>query len=174
MVQRSGFGTRWWDGRRRPGTDTRGAAGRMFYELPDGNIIVLASGGGTSVEALDDLYLLGGKPAGDKAAFIAHAPWAEVKGGVRDVGQTESRLCAMVCATSADGLAWRIVGDRPCVNEKFEHRLETNGAVQWNPGVYSPPRPWIHASDWDPPPHYAEIRGPIFLMSHSIASFTFG
>lgn len=51
------------------------------------------------------------------------------------------------------------------VNEKFEHRLETNGAVQWNPGVYSPPRPWIHASDWDPPPHYAEIRGPIFTMT---------
>ena len=43
--------------------DTRGAAGRMFYELPGGNIIILASGGGTSVEALDDLYLLGGKPA---------------------------------------------------------------------------------------------------------------
>lgn len=42
--------------------DTRGAAGRMFYELPDGNIIILASGGGTSVEALDDLCLLGGKP----------------------------------------------------------------------------------------------------------------
>jgi len=51
------------------------------------------------------------------------------------------------------------------VNEKFEHRLETNGAVQWNPGVYSPPRPWIHASDWNPPPHYAEIRGPIFTMT---------
>jgi succinyl-CoA synthetase beta subunit len=42
--------------------DRRGSAGRMFYEL-DGNIIVLASGGGTSVEALDDLCLLGGKPA---------------------------------------------------------------------------------------------------------------
>jgi succinyl-CoA synthetase beta subunit len=42
--------------------DTRGAAGRMFYEL-DGDIIVLASGGGTSVEALDDLCLLGGRPA---------------------------------------------------------------------------------------------------------------
>jgi succinyl-CoA synthetase beta subunit len=42
--------------------DTRGSAGRMFYEL-DGNIVVLASGGGTSVEALDDLCLLGGKPA---------------------------------------------------------------------------------------------------------------
>ena len=34
----------------------------MFYEL-DGDIIVLASGGGTSVEALDDLCLLGGRPA---------------------------------------------------------------------------------------------------------------
>ena len=43
-------------------TDTRGSAGRMFYEL-DGDIVVLASGGGTSVEALDSLCLLGGKPA---------------------------------------------------------------------------------------------------------------
>ncbi len=43
-------------------SDTRGAAGRMFYEL-DGDIVVLASGGGTSVEALDSLCILGGKPA---------------------------------------------------------------------------------------------------------------
>jgi succinyl-CoA synthetase beta subunit len=43
--------------------DTRGAAGRMFFELPGGTIIVLASGGGTSVEALDALCLLGGKVA---------------------------------------------------------------------------------------------------------------
>ena len=43
-------------------SDTRGAAGRMFYEL-DGDVVVLASGGGTSVEALDNLCLLGGKPA---------------------------------------------------------------------------------------------------------------
>jgi succinyl-CoA synthetase beta subunit len=43
-------------------TDTRGSAGRMFYEL-DGDIVVLASGGGTSVEALDALCLLDGKPA---------------------------------------------------------------------------------------------------------------
>lgn len=44
-------------------TDTRGASGRMFYEIPGGNIVILASGGGTSVEALDSLCLLGGKPA---------------------------------------------------------------------------------------------------------------
>jgi hypothetical protein len=51
------------------------------------------------------------------------------------------------------------------VDEVFEHRLETNGAVQWNPDVYSPPRAWIHASDWNPPPNYSEVRGPIFLMT---------
>ena len=43
--------------------DTRGAAGRMFYEISGGDIIILASGGGTSNEALDCLYLYGGKPA---------------------------------------------------------------------------------------------------------------
>lgn len=43
--------------------DTRGAAGRMFYEIPGGDIIILASGGGTSSEALDSLYLHGGRPA---------------------------------------------------------------------------------------------------------------
>jgi len=43
--------------------DSRGAAGRMFYEIEGGNIIVLAAGGGTSMEALDDLYSMGGKPA---------------------------------------------------------------------------------------------------------------
>ena len=43
--------------------DTRGAAGRMFYEIPGGNIIMLASGGGTSSEALDSLYQHGGRPA---------------------------------------------------------------------------------------------------------------
>ena len=43
--------------------DNRGAAGRMFYEIEDGNIVVLAAGGGTSSEALDALFLVGGHPA---------------------------------------------------------------------------------------------------------------
>ena len=43
--------------------DTRGAAGRMFYEIPGGDIVILASGGGTSSEALDSLFFHGGKPA---------------------------------------------------------------------------------------------------------------
>jgi len=51
------------------------------------------------------------------------------------------------------------------VDAVFEHRLETNGAVQWNPGVYSPKRTWFHTSDWSPPPNYTVEKGPIFLMT---------
>ena len=43
--------------------DTRGAAGRMFYEIEGGSVVIIAAGGGTSMEALDDLYSLGGRPA---------------------------------------------------------------------------------------------------------------
>ncbi|MEJ2555540.1 MAG: hypothetical protein P8186_04805 [Anaerolineae bacterium] len=51
------------------------------------------------------------------------------------------------------------------VNVVFDHHLETNGALHWNPGVYAPPRIWIHASDWDPPAGYATLSGPVFLMT---------
>jgi len=47
----------------------------------------------------------------------------------------------------------------------FEHHLETNGALHWNPGIYAPPRPWLHASDWDPPERYSEMHGPVFSMT---------
>lgn len=62
-----------------------------------------------------------------KCAFIAHLPWDSVRGGIRDVGETprESvqsrvRLAMMVTAVSVDGLRWKVVGDRPAVNEKLE------------------------------------------------------
>jgi hypothetical protein len=44
---------------------------------------------------------------------------------------------------------------------KLEHKLETNGAIHWNPGTYSPPHSWSHCSDWENP-SYSEISGPIF------------
>ena len=50
------------------------------------------------------------------------------------------------------------------IAEVFAHKIETNGAVHWNPGCYAPPRPWVHASDWDPPAGMATIRGPVFVM----------
>ena len=42
----------------------------------------------------------------------------------------------------------------------LEHKLETNGAIHWNPGVYSPPEPWVHASDWEEP-NLAIQTGPV-------------
>ncbi len=44
---------------------------------------------------------------------------------------------------------------------KLEHKLETNGAVHWNPGTYSPPHPWSHCSDWVNP-LFSEKVGPVF------------
>ena len=41
------------------------------------------------------------------------------------------------------------------------HRMETNGAIHWNPGVYTPPRPWTHTADWKPPKNVDFMTGPV-------------
>jgi len=46
-------------------------------------------------------------------------------------------------------------------NHPLFHRMETNGAIHWNPGIYSPPRPWTHTADWKPPGNANYISGPI-------------
>ena len=46
----------------------------------------------------------------------------------------------------------------------LEHKLETNGAVHWNPGAYSPPHAWVHASDWKSP-KFEQVTGPVFHMT---------
>ena len=46
----------------------------------------------------------------------------------------------------------------------LEHKLETNGAVHWNPDIYSPPTPWVHASDWEKP-IFDQIAGPLMLRT---------
>ena len=50
------------------------------------------------------------------------------------------------------------------INAMFDHHVETNGALFWNPDLYAPPRAWTHASDWNPPPHVQTILGPVFCM----------
>ena len=52
----------------------------------------------------------------------------------------------------------------------LEHKLETNGAVHWNPGFYSPPTPWVHVSDWETP-IFDEINGPIMHRTRRYAPF---
>jgi hypothetical protein len=50
----------------------------------------------------------------------------------------------------------------------LEHKLETNGAVHWNPDIYSPPTPWVHISDWETPV-YDEISGPLLHRTRRYA-----
>jgi hypothetical protein len=45
------------------------------------------------------------------------------------------------------------------------HRKETNGAIHWNPEIYTPPAPWTHTSDWDPPSHVSSLTGPVISFS---------
>jgi hypothetical protein len=45
------------------------------------------------------------------------------------------------------------------------HRKETNGAIHWNPEIYTPPIPWTHTSDWDPPAHVQSLAGPVITFS---------
>jgi len=45
------------------------------------------------------------------------------------------------------------------------HRMETNGAIHWNPGSWVPPRPWTHTADWKPPANINYITGPIVSIA---------
>lgn len=45
------------------------------------------------------------------------------------------------------------------------HRMETNGAIHWNPDVYSPPKAWTHTADWKYPNNNTFIPGPIKATS---------
>ena len=45
------------------------------------------------------------------------------------------------------------------------HRLETNGAIHWNPEIYAPPVPWTHTSDWNPPENIQFNTGPVISFS---------
>ena len=57
-----------------------------------------------------------------KAVFIAHVPYDDIRGGMSAIGIKEKRIGSTICATSADGLRWKVVGDRPAnaAGERFE------------------------------------------------------
>ncbi len=54
----------------------------------------------------------------------------------------------------------------------YEHKLETNGSIHWNPCLYSPPHTWTHTSDWENPP-YIEESGPLFYSIRIAAPLPF-
>lgn len=83
-----------------------------------------------------------------KCAFIAHMPFEEVKGGRSKIGPNEKRWAAFVTATSADGLKWKIAGDRP-VNAGGE-RFEVSGLYRFGDFYYATGQlisPWSWRAD---------------------------
>jgi len=46
-------------------------------------------------------------------------------------------------------------------NHPLFHRMETNGAIHWNPGIYVPPRAWTHTADWKHDQKMYSISGPV-------------
>jgi hypothetical protein len=81
----------------------------------------------------------------------------QVKG--EGLGKTIENSFYRVVLDEKSGMITEII--EKTTHLKLEHKLETNGAVHWNPGTYSPPHPWSHASDWENPT-FTEITGPVF------------
>lgn len=57
-----------------------------------------------------------------KAAYIAHPPYDDIAGGMSGIGTKERVVASTILATSADGLSWKVLGDRPANagGERFE------------------------------------------------------
>lgn len=81
-----------------------------------------------------------------KCAYIAHMPDKDIRGGMSRVGIPERRVGAIITATSADGLTWKCVGDRP-VNaggERFEvSGLYRFGSFYYATGQLASPWSWL-------------------------------
>jgi hypothetical protein len=83
-----------------------------------------------------------------KAVFIAHVPYDEIHGGMSAVGVKEKRVGSTICATSADGLRWKVVGDRPA-NARGE-RFEVSGLYRFGNFYYTTGQlvsPWTWRPD---------------------------
>ncbi len=86
-----------------------------------------------------------------KCAYIAHPPFGDVRGGRSKIGPNEGRWGAMICATSADGLRWKIVGDRPA-NAEGE-RFEVSSLYRFGDFYYATGQllsPWSWRADGSP------------------------
>lgn len=54
-------------------------------------------------------------------------------------------------------------------NAPLYNDAETNGSIQWNPDIYSPPKSWTHTSDWVAP-HTKSVVGPVVVKTNSWGS----
>ncbi len=83
-----------------------------------------------------------------KCVYIAHPPIDDVRDGRSGIGPDERRWGAFIAATSADGLSWKVIGDRP-MNAGGE-RFEVSGLYHFGNFYYTPGQlisPWSWRMD---------------------------
>jgi hypothetical protein len=77
----------------------------------------------------------------------------------RGLGRTIENAFYRIVLQEKSGVIYEIVEKTTGI--QLEHKLETNGAIHWNPDVYAPPHAWYHSSDWSDP-EATEAAGPVF------------
>ena len=98
---------------------TKPELGLVDFNGSKKNNICLIEGEPHSLTRVDDFLSVLHDPSDPdsarryKAAYIAHVPYGDIRGGMSKIGGKDSRVLATICATSADGLTWKVVGDRP-------------------------------------------------------------
>jgi len=98
----------------------------------------------------------------DKAMATAYNSDLKVQGEMPGVN-IENNKMSIVLHPNSGHLDQMTFKEKP--NFPLFHRMETNGAIHWNPGIYSPPRPWTHTADWKPPQHINLISGPVTAVT---------
>ncbi len=78
----------------------------------------------------------------------------------RGLGRTIENAFYRITLHETSGVITEIV--EKATGTKLEHKLETNGAIHWNPDVYAPPHAWYHSSDWTDPEATEAAGGPVF------------
>ncbi len=67
----------------------------------------------------------------------------------KGLGRTIENAFYKIVLQEKSGVIYEIVEKTTKI--QLEHKLETNGAIHWNPDVYAPPHAWYHSSDWYEP-----------------------
>ena len=94
-------------------------------------------------------------PEAAKPAYVTDLSVTKGKG----LGRTVENAFYKIVLHETSGVVYEIVEKSTGI--KLEHKLETNGAIHWNPDVYAPPHAWYHSSDWTDP-EATEASGPVF------------
>ncbi len=104
-----------------------------------------------------------------KARKPAYKSDLTVKKGT-NLGRTIENNFYRIVLQEKSGVIYEIVEKTTKI--QLEHKLETNGAIHWNPDIYSPPHAWYHSSDWSNP-QATEVAGPVFYSLNLKGSLPF-